>query len=344
MAKPTKLPSGKWFIQIKLQGVRKSGTFTTAAEAKAWQVQECAEILRGVKGEIPDKNFGQLLSRYSEEVSPIKKGARWEQIRIRLILRDEIAKVKLDKLNETHVAAWRDRRLKSVTGASVRREWTLLSHAANVAIKEWKWLKHNPFSDVRRPEKPEDRDRLFLCHETDAILAALGFDDGIPPNTVSQRVAYAMLWALETGMRAGEICALMPDDVAETVAVIKTGKSRAAKRRVPLMPYAREIAAIMKANPSESGTLFGVSTSQIDSLFRKARDRCGIKDLHFHDTRHVAVTRLARLTDILSLARAIGHSDLKKLQLYFNRSAEDIADDFAQKFPSSSSSIMSSIS
>lgn len=333
MAKPKKLESGSWFIQFMFRGVRKSGTFTTAAEAKAWQVQECAEIMKGVKGEIPDKTFGQLLSRYSEEVSPTKKGKRWEQIRIDLILRDEIAKVKLERLNETHVAAWRDRRLKTVSGASVRREWTLLSHAANIAIKEWKWLKHNPFSDVRRPEKPEDRDRLFLCSETDAILAALGFDDGIPPSTLSQRVAYALLWAMETGMRAGEICALMPEDVSDTVAVIKAeklgaGKSRAAKRRVPLMPYAREIAVMMKEYPSESGTLFGVSTSQVDSLFRKARDKCGIADLHFHDSRHVAVTRLARMTDVLSLARAIGHTDLKKLQLYFNRSAEDIAADF----------------
>ena len=333
MAKPKKLESGSWFIQFMCKGVRKSGTFATAAEAKAWQVHETAEILKGAKGDIPDKTFGQLLEKYREEVSVTKNGVRWEQIRIDLILRDEIAKVKLDRLNETHVAAWRDRRLKTVSGASVRREWTLLSHAATIAIKEWKWLKNNPFSDVRRPEKPEDRDRLFTCQETDAILAALGFDDGIPPSAISQRVAYALLWAFETGMLAGEICALMPEDVSESVAVVRAeklgaGKSRAAKRRVPLTTYAREIAAVMKENPSESETLFGLATSQVDSLFRKARDKCGIKNLHFHDSRHVAVTRLARMTDVLSLARAIGHTDLKKLQLYFNRSAEDIARDF----------------
>jgi len=135
---------------------------------------------------------------------------------------------------------------------------------------------------------------------------------------------------METGMRAGEICALMPEDVSETVAVIKAeklgaGKSRAAKRRVPLMPYAREIAAMMKAYPSESGTLFGVSTSQVDSLFRKAKDKCGIVDLHFHDSRANAITMLARHIDILDLARSIGHSDLKKLMIYFRKTAEDIA-------------------
>ena len=34
----------------------------------------------------------------------------------------------LERLTSADVAAWRDRRLKVVSAASVRREWTLLSH------------------------------------------------------------------------------------------------------------------------------------------------------------------------------------------------------------------------
>jgi hypothetical protein len=64
MAKPKKLESGSWFIQFMCKGVRKSGTFATSAEAKAWQVHETAEILKGAKGDIPDKTFGQLLEKY----------------------------------------------------------------------------------------------------------------------------------------------------------------------------------------------------------------------------------------------------------------------------------------
>lgn len=43
MAKPKKLESGSWFIQFMCKGVRKSGTFATSAEAKAWQVHETAD-------------------------------------------------------------------------------------------------------------------------------------------------------------------------------------------------------------------------------------------------------------------------------------------------------------
>jgi len=39
-------------------------------------------------------------------------------------------------------------------------------------------------------------------------------------------------------------------------------------------------------------TLFGLSSSQISSLFRKVRDRSGVIDLTFHDSRHLAVNRV----------------------------------------------------
>ena len=48
-------------------------------------------------------------------------------------------------------------------------------------------------------------------------------------------------------------------------------------------------------------------------------------DLHFHDTRHEGITRLAAVLGVLELARAVGHRDLRMLQTYYNESAEDIA-------------------
>ena len=48
-------------------------------------------------------------------------------------------------------------------------------------------------------------------------------------------------------------------------------------------------------------------------------------DLHFHDTRHEGITRLASVLGVLELARAVGHRDLRMLQTYYNATAEDIA-------------------
>ncbi len=75
----------------------------------------------------------------------------------------------------------------------------------------------------------------------------------------------------------------------------------------------------------DSASVFALSTSQVDALFRKARARCGIEDLHWHDARATAITRLARRLDILDLARMIGHANLGELRTYYRERAEDIA-------------------
>jgi integrase len=65
---------------------------------------------------------------------------------------------------------------------------------------------------------------------------------------------------------------------------------------------------------------------QADALFRKAKARALIKDLHFHDTRREALTRLAKKFDVMELARISGHRDLRILQnVYYAPTVEDLA-------------------
>lgn len=71
--------------------------------------------------------------------------------------------------------------------------------------------------------------------------------------------------------------------------------------------------------------LFGLTDRSRDVLFRKGRDRSLIKGLTFHDTRHEAITRLARKIEPLALARMTGHTNLQELMTYYNESAADIA-------------------
>jgi hypothetical protein len=87
--------------------------------------------------------LGDLLLRYSEEVSPHKKGGEQEILRIRKLRSDPIAQFKVSALTGKVMATYRDRRLKGdgqrrpVTGSTVNRELTLISHVLNVATKEW---------------------------------------------------------------------------------------------------------------------------------------------------------------------------------------------------------------
>lgn len=313
-----------WRAIVRKLGVVQSETFPTKTAAQAWASQLEADIATGKAGGIPNKTFGDLLTRYAEEVSPTKRGERWERLRIGLTLRDPVASVHLRDFDSRAVAAWRDRRLTQVSAASVHREWNLLSNACTIAVREWKWLKDNPMREVKRPTEPEARDRLATDDEIERLLFALGYDHGAAPVTVTARAGAAMLFAIETAMRAGEIAGLTWANVKleQRYCKIEGGKTSAAKRDVPL---SAEAIRIIEQMPKDAATVFSVTTAQIDALFRKAKARAMIDNLHFHDMRHLAITRLAKKLDVLPLARMVGHRDLRMLMIYYNESAENMA-------------------
>ena len=99
------------------------------------------------------------------------------------------------------------------------------------------------------------------------------------------------------------------------------GKTDAAIRDVPL---SQEAIRLLRQAGGES-SVFQLTTAQIDANFRKAKKLAGVEGLTFHDLRATAITRLAGKLDILSLARMVGHRDLKMLQIYFRESAEEVA-------------------
>lgn len=319
--------NGKWRVFIFKHGIRKTMVFDVKAKAIAWAVQAEADIIAGKHGDIPNKTFGQLLEKYRDEVSPSKKGERWERLRINLIMRDAIAKVKLADLRQPDFAAWRDRRLAEVSPASVRREWVLLSSACSTALKEWHWLKDHPMRGVKIPQHGKPRDRTATQDELDRLAVALGYHRDIAPRSVGARVGAAMLFAVESAMRAGEIAALNWKDVHAAKRYLHVagheggGKTEAAIRDVPLSP---EAIRLLRQAGGES-SVFQLTTAQIDANFRKAKKLAGVEGLTFHDLRHTAITRLARKLDVLDLARMVGHRDLRQLMIYYNASAEDMA-------------------
>lgn len=54
-------------------------------------------------------------------------------------------------------------------------------------------------------------------------------------------------------------------------------------------------------------------------------ERTGVDDLHFHDFRHDATTRLARrLTNVLELSAVTGHKSVTTLKRYHNPTAAEL--------------------
>ncbi len=316
----------RWRAEVRLKGIRKTKTFRTKAAAKAWALQMEVEIEDGLLGKIPNKTFGDLLERYSNDVSPLKRGHIREVKTIALIMKDELAQVPLEALSAKHIAAWRDRRLKSVTGSTVCREMNILSHACNTARKEWGWLKHSPTKDVSRPRENPARDRRPTEDETNRLIHVSGYQFNEPPFTVSARVGAAYLFAIETGMRAGEIAGLRKEDVHERFVHVAKSKN-GHPRDVPLSSEAQRIIKQVMSVADKQEHVFGMKASSIDAVFRKLKKQAGIIELRFHDTRREALTRLSKKLTVMELAKVSGHRDLRILQnVYYSPTVDDLAD------------------
>ncbi len=320
----------RWRASVCVNRKRQSKSFPTKAAAAAWALDQESRLRSATGLAPPGTTVRTLLEKYARDVSEHKRGKREESLRISRVLRDDaLANVALEALGSADIAAWRDRRLKAVSAASVRREWTLLSHACTVAVRDWQWLQANPCKVARRPSPPPHRERIMAPDEVERICFALGYDGGTP-QTISQRVAVALLLALETALRASELTGLTWDrvDLERRVARLSAATKAGVGRDVPLSTEAVRLLTLLREDPDrpQVGSVLALQPRQVDALFRKARDRAGIADLHWHDSRHTAITRLAQRLHVLDLARMVGHRDLRQLQVYYNPAAEELAD------------------
>jgi len=356
MATIRKTSEGTYRVEVYVSGIRDSATRDTKGEAKAWAEARATELrAQATTGIDPTRTVAEALRKYSVEISTKKRGCRWEQVRLKLIERTEVeiggkpqalGTLRLATLDATHVVKYRDARLKVVSGSAVNRELNLLSHVFTIARREWKWINASPTTDCTRPKENAPRVRRITPDEIDRLCLALGFRDGEIAATKMQRLAVAFLFAIETAMRKGEIFAIervKPRDpwtrsangdklhqrswlAAPTVVFLGSTKNGHA-RSIPLSPRAQHLLTLL---PMTGPLFFGLEVSAADALFRKYLDRAGIDDLHFHDTRHEAISRLAKQFAVLDLARITGHRNINQLQTYYHVDAAELAERMAR--------------
>jgi integrase len=329
MASVQPTAAGGWRVSVCKMGVRDTKTFpkgTSKTEAKGWGTTREAEILAADKKarSKTGHTWRQLIEAWMEAELPKRESYEWEAGRCRWFMENlpfidkAIRKTETDDIDE-----WVVDRQREVSGSSINRDLQLLGPIVKWGIKK-KWLSHNPLEGVDKPENAEPRDMRISQSDEDAIVQALGHERGVQPASKAEKVAVLFLLALETGMRRGEMLKTKWVDVHEDYIHLpsRITKNRS-KRDVPLSQAAR---ALVRSLQQDGELLFGgLSADTADALFRDARKRAGRHDLHFHDTRHEAVTRLARKLEVLALARMIGHRDLNSLQIYYNPTAREIA-------------------
>jgi integrase len=316
---------GRWQAQVRRRGVPpRAKSFDKRSDAERWARDLEAEADRS--GWVADTRaaekttLGELLARYANEVTPTKRGAVSERSRINSIVRCPIAHRTLQKLTSADVATYRDERLRTVAPATIVRELNTISHAIDLATREWGlWLPRNPVKMVRRPPVPRGRTRRLKDGEEQALLSAC--DHGRTP-----LLKPLIIVAIETGMRRGELLDLRWEhvDLSKRVAHLPLTKN-GETRDVPLSKRASETLRELRHDSRDSARVFPMTGNSVRLAFEHLRVRAGMPDLHFHDLRHEAVSRLfERGLNLVEVAAISGHKELKMLQRYTHLRAVDL--------------------
>jgi integrase len=312
----------RWRVQVRRQGADVTKTFRSKMRAQEWALQTEAGIT-GESRPLGKHTLREAMRRYAKEVSPDKRGARWERIRLTALEAHDLAGKPIAQITSDQLGRWRDARLKEVGPATVRREMNLLTSVFELARTEWKWVKANPMRDTRKPQEPPARRRGVKSTELQKLQARAS-------TPAERETVMGFELGIETGMRAGEMWSLGREQIAGAVAHLEQTKN-GDSRDVALSPRALAIVAELLADGRPM--LFTISNAVRDTLFRRLRDAVGLPDLHFHDSRSEAVSRLSKVLKVQDLADQVGHRDLNSLMLYYKPSAADRATQLARAAP-----------
>jgi integrase len=302
-------------------------TFPNIKLARAWAAVVEADLLRGTF--IPaDRGRSSCVTataitardairRYVDTVTPTKRGHDVEAARLLAMSRRPMFDLGFDAITSRMISEYRDARLREgAAGATVTRELSLLSHLYKVASVEWGMSVGNPVQGVALPRSAAHRDRVLTDGERSRLLAAVR-------ECRNPWVSRVVIFALETAARRGEILGLeWPSvDLARKTAKV-SGKTGA--RMVPLSQGAIDL--LTRLPHSIDRRVFPISREALREAYARAVTRAGIADFTFHDLRHDALTRMARMgLSVLELRAISGHATANMLQRYVQIAAEDLA-------------------
>lgn len=337
MATIVKTPSGTWKAVIrKLGWPTTAKTFRTKRDAEDWARSTEDEMVRGVYlSRAPSEKLtvAGALKRYMEEVSVTKKPTTQRSERFTAQhLEAFFGKYSMAAVSADLVAKYRDERLAAgKSNNTVRIELAMLGHLFRTAIQEWGLgLTFNPVANIRKPSPGPGRNRRLNVDEQQRLFAAADVHS-------NPMLGWIVRLAVETGMRSSEITGLRRSQIDLQRRVVSlTDTKNGSARLVPLTRAAVGILQLAMDNPVrplDSDLVFfgepGKNGHRKPYVFQKLWTRItsdvGLSDLHFHDLRHEAVSRLveAGLSD-QEVAAISGHKSMQMLKRYTHLRAEDL--------------------
>ena len=314
--------NGRYQVQVRRADLgSRSRTFVLKQDAERWARKMEAQFDQGEFQQLRTKDIflHDLIDRYRHEITPAKKARDQEGRRLARLMRDPIASLTVQKLTAHESALFRDRRIKDGI-RTCQYDPVLIRHILEIARKEWNLgLAVNPVDQIRKPNSLKPRNRRLEPHEEILLL------DGCSKSTVTYLKPIITL-ALETAMRRGEILAIQWDDINESLRTLRIPVAKNGHPRI--IPLSSKALTTLLGTPRGNfERIYEVSPNAFHLAWERLRNRVGIKDLHFHDLRHEAISRCFELgLSIPEVALISRHRDPRMLFRYTHLRAEDVAE------------------
>lgn len=319
-----------WWMDFVYQGkqVRRS---TETGDRKLAQ-----RIFNKVNGEIAegkwfehlereDRTFRELVEKYLSEYSaPHKKPS--SHLRDKCItahLMGSFADAPLTEITTKSISDYKvKRRGEGVSPRTINYELTVMSHAFNLAIREWEWLKDNPVQRVAKEKVRNQIERWLTANEEKDLLK-------VSPKWLQDII----LFAIHTGLRQGEILDLKWSQVDLERKTIFIAEQK--NQGVDTLPINETVKKILmgKSNTGQSPNdhVFSsmnntrMNNRNLIRAFHTAADKAEIKKIRFHDLRHTFATRLVQAgVDIYKVQKLGRWKTVSMVQRYAHHYTESL--------------------
>jgi integrase len=164
--------------------------------------------------------FDELMERFMREHAPRREENTQKTYKVSLKnLTKFFSVMPLSEITPKTISAYMEKRLKEgIKPASVNSEFSMLSTAFTLAVKEWEWATENPCTKVSKLQENNKRIRWLTPDEEKMLLDhAKGYLQG--------QLLEIILVALYTGMRKSEILNLRWEDIdfnQKIITILKT--------------------------------------------------------------------------------------------------------------------------
>ena len=344
MATFTKLPSGKWRVQIRRKGRSLSETFQLRKDAELWARRIDREIDLGQKptpkSVVGVKTFADLIDLHCQDLKEVGKTFGRSKAASLDMLKGRLGKIRLGDLDREMLIEFGKTRAEegagpTTLGIDIGYIRTLIAHGAAVHglafSPEPVELARIALKRLGLIGKGLERDRRPTEEEIGALLRYFSNNERqiIP-------VGRIIRFAIATAMRQEEICRVEWSDVnARTKTLIIRDRKDPRRKRgnhqsIPLLAVSGYDAwAILREQQSATGKsegrIFPYNGRSIGTAFRRACKELKIVDLHFHDLRHEDTSRLFEAGfAIEQVSLVTGHKDWKMLRRYTHLKAEQM--------------------